>query len=75
MSKSDNFLFIQSNCIGKIFIIIYVDDLVIGGEHIADINNIKMLHFSKFEMKDMKELHYFLCIDVIQTPNGILISQ
>ena len=33
-----------------------------NGEHIADINNIKMLLSNKFEMKDMEELHYFLGI-------------
>ena len=43
MSKFDNALLIQSDSSGQIFIIIYVDKLVIGGEYIADINNIKML--------------------------------
>ena len=31
MSKSDNSLFIRSDSKGHVFIIIYVDDLVIGG--------------------------------------------
>ena len=26
-------------------------------------------------MKEMKELRYFLCIEVIQTPDGIVLSQ
>ena len=33
MSKSDDSLFIWSNSRGQLFIKIYVDDLVIGGEH------------------------------------------
>ena len=56
MSKSSNFLFIRSNSSGQIFVIIYVDDLVIGGEHLVDINKVKMLLSKKFEMKDMNEL-------------------
>ena len=56
MSKSSNFLFIRSNSSGQIFVIIYVDDLVIGGEHLVDINKVKMLLSKKFEMKDMSEL-------------------
>ena len=67
MSKSDNSLYIRSDSESLIVIILYVDDLFIGGEHLTDIN--------KFEMTDMKELHYFLGIEVIRTPTGIMISQ
>ena len=63
MSKSDNF-YIRSDSESPIVIILYVDDLVIGGEHLVDINKVKSLLSDKFEMKDMKELHYFLCIKV-----------
>ena len=56
-----------------IVIILYVDDLVIEGEHLVDINKIKSLLSDKLEMTDMKELHYFLSIEVIRTPIGIRI--
>ena len=75
MSKSDNSLFIQSDARGHVLIIIYVDDLVIGGEHLVDIDHIKKLLSCLFEMKDMKELHYFLGIEVIRTLDSIMISQ
>ena len=66
MSKSDNPLLIRKNFSGLLFIIIYVDDLVIGGEHLVDINKVKMLLFGKLEMKDMNKLQiYFLGIKVI----------
>ena len=58
-----------------VFIIIYMDDVVIGGEHLAAIDHIKEHLSGRFEMKDMKELHYFMGIKVIRTPNGIMISQ
>ena len=75
MSRSDNSLYIRSDSKGQVFIKIYVDDLVIGGEHLANIENIRNLLSGQFEMNDMKELHYFLGIEVIETRDGILISQ
>ena len=75
MSKFDNSLFIWSDSRGQVFIIIYVDDLVIGGEHLVDIEHIKNLLSGQFEMKDMEELYYFLRIEVIRTPGGIMLSQ
>ena len=74
MSKYDNFLFIRSDSRGQLYIIIYVDDLVIGGEHITSIDHIKKLLSGRFEMKGIKELHYFLGIEVIWTPNGTMMS-
>ena len=75
MSKLDNSLYIRSDSASLIVIIIYVDDLVIGGEHLIDINKVNSLLSDKFEMMDMKELHYFLGIEVIRTPTEIMISQ
>ena len=66
MSKSDNSLYIRSDSTSPIVIILYVDDLVIGGEDLVEINRVKSLLSDKFEMKDMKELHYFLGIEVIR---------
>ena len=60
MSKSNNYLFIWSNSSGRIFSIIYVDDFVIGGENIVNINKIKMLLFRMFTIKDMNNLHLLL---------------
>ena len=75
MSKFDNSMFIWSDSRGQVLIIIYVDDLVIEGEHLADIEHIKKLLSNRFEMKYMKELHYFLGIEVIRTPYSIVFSQ
>ena len=75
MSKSDNSLYVRSDSKSPIVIILYADDMVIGGEHLVDINKVKPLFSNKFEMMDMKELHYILGIEVIWTPIGIMISQ
>ena len=75
MSKFDNSLYVRSDSGSPIFIMLYVDDLVIGCEHLVDINKVKSLFCNKFEMMDMKELHYFLGIEEIRTPFDIMISQ
>ena len=74
MSKSDNSLYVRSNFERTIVIILYMDDLVIVRENLADINKVKSLMSIWFEIKDMQELHYFLGIEVIQTPIGLMIS-
>ena len=75
MSKSDTSLYIRHESDNPVVIILYVDDLVIGGKDLAEINKVKSLLSGRFEMKDLHKLHYFLGIEVIQTPVGILISQ
>ena len=75
MSKSDNSLYVRSDSGSPIVIILYVDDVVIWDEHLVDINKVNSLLSNKFEMPDMKGLHYFLGIKVIQTPTDIMISQ
>ena len=43
MSKTDNSLYVRNDSESLIIIILYVDDLVIGGEHLVDINKVKSL--------------------------------
>ena len=62
MSESGNSLYVRSDSESSIVIILYVDDLVIGGQNLADINKVKTLSSGRFKMKDMHELHYFVDI-------------
>ena len=56
-------------------ILLYVDDLVIVNADLEEISHIKSQLSATFEMKDLGDLHYFLRIEVICTPDNILISQ
>jgi hypothetical protein len=60
---------------GIVVIIIYVDDLIITRDSDVDIFDLKKLLKQKFEMKDLGELHYFLGIEVIESPKGIWLLQ
>ena len=57
MSKSDTSLYIWHELDSPIVIILYVDDLVIGGKDLAEINKVKSLLSGRFEMKYLHELH------------------
>ena len=57
MSKSDTSIYIRHESDNPIVIILYVDDLVIGGKALAEINKVKSLLSGRFKMKDLNELH------------------
>ena len=63
--------YIRHESDSPIVIILYVDDLVIRGKDLAEINKVKALLSGRFEMKDLHELHYFVGIEVIRTLVGI----
>ena len=74
-SQSDSSLFIQQGHKGLVSILLYVEDLVIADVDLEEIGQVKSQLVATFEMKDLGDLHYFLGIEVIQTLEGILISQ
>jgi hypothetical protein len=56
---------------GIIVIVIYVDDLIVTRDSDVNIFYLKKFLKQKFEIKYLGELHYFLNIEVIQSPKGI----
>ena len=58
-----------------VFVTIYVDDLIIGDDHLDEVEYIKILLKQEFEMKDLGELRFFLGIEIIRTKTGIWLSQ
>ena len=74
-SKSDSSLFIRKGRLDPVSILLYVDDLIITGADLVKIDRVTLQLAASFNMKDLGDLHYFLGIEVIRTPEGILISQ
>ncbi|GKC90479.1 ribonuclease H-like domain-containing protein [Tanacetum coccineum] len=72
-SKSDYSLFTKS-C-GDVFIalLVYVDDIIITGNNLPEINKVKQFLKTKFMIKDLGKLKYFLGIEVLDTSNGVLV--
>lgn len=59
----------------QLYVLIYVDDLIITGNSIDAITEFKGYLSSCFHMKDLGVLKYFLGIEVARSPTGIYLSQ
>ena len=57
MPDANHSLYVQKNDLGIVFICIYVDDLIVGGDHVAEVEHVKSLLKKEFDMKDLGELH------------------
>ncbi|GJX47211.1 ribonuclease H-like domain-containing protein [Tanacetum coccineum] len=74
-SKSDYSLFIKSKEDLFIALLVYVDDIVLTGNNIEEINRFKDFLKSKFLIKDLGKLKYFLGIKVVDTDTGLCLNQ
>nr|GEY93846.1 AP-3 complex subunit beta-A [Tanacetum cinerariifolium] len=74
-SKSDYSFFTKK--FGDVFIalLVYVDDIIIAGNNLNEINKFKQFLKAKFMIKDLGKLKYFLGIEVLETPTGVCLSQ
>src|SRR4051812_12485303 len=54
---------------------VYVDDIVITGDDVEEIQRLKTRLWKEFEVKDLGQLKYFLGIEIARSPRGIVLSQ
>ncbi|GJY87148.1 ribonuclease H-like domain-containing protein [Tanacetum coccineum] len=52
-----------------------VDDIIIAGNSLTEIEKVKQFIKTKFMIKDLGKLKYFLGIEVLDTPKGICLNQ
>lgn len=75
-SENEETLFIKTNDRGNLlFVSVYVDDLIYTGDDIALMKEFKLSMEREFDMTDLGKMRYFLGIEVLQTDQGIHISQ
>ena len=60
---------------GIIIFIVYVDDIIITGSNEAEIQRLKGVLSTEFEVKDLGKLKYFLGMEVALSKEGIVVSQ
>ncbi|GJS09947.1 integrase, catalytic region, zinc finger, CCHC-type containing protein [Tanacetum coccineum] len=62
---------------GDVFVALfmYVDDIVITGNNLSEIEKFKVFLKYKFQIKDLGKLKYFLGIEVLDNVDGICLSQ
>ena len=74
-SLSNTSLFIYKSKSFTMFILIYVDDIIITCYNKSEIDKLLILLESDFAVKDLGKLNYFLGVEVIPNAHGILLSQ
>ena len=75
-SEADHSIFYCLTSPGKcVYLIVYVDDIVITGNDAGKISQLKEHLCHHFQTKDLGNLKYFLGIEVAQSKEGVVISQ
>nr|XP_016479658.1 PREDICTED: uncharacterized mitochondrial protein AtMg00810-like [Nicotiana tabacum] len=74
-SMLDNSLFYKKTEVSVVFAAVYVDDVLVTGTHLQDIESLKTFLHNTFKIKDLERLHYFLGLEVQYTEKGVLMSQ
>nr|GEV59786.1 ribonuclease H-like domain-containing protein [Tanacetum cinerariifolium] len=74
-SKFDYSLYTESDKVVFLALLVYVDDIIITGNSVYEIEKFKVFLKSKFMIKDLGKLKYFLGIEVVDTDKGICLNQ
>jgi hypothetical protein len=74
-SKADISLFYYSKGSVTIFLLVYVDDIIVASSSSSAVDHLLRNLQDDFALKDLGPLHYFLDIEVSLTKDGITLSQ
>jgi histone deacetylase 1/2 len=74
-SKADTSLFLFNRASITIFVLIYVDDIIVTSSSDHAISALLQDLNKNFAIKDLGDLHYFLGIEVTRMRNGLLLTQ
>ncbi|XP_022041556.1 uncharacterized mitochondrial protein AtMg00810-like [Helianthus annuus] len=74
-SQNDYSLFSKSMGSSTVHIAIYVDDILVTGDNIYEIDSLKAFLHTTFQIKDLGFLNYFLGIEVLHHSHGTIMTQ
>lgn len=74
-SKHDHSLFVKKDGTAITLLIVYVDDIVITGNHVASIRALKDHLHAEIQIKGLGSLRYFLGIEVARSKKGLCLNQ
>uniref|UniRef100_A0A2N9IW51 Integrase catalytic domain-containing protein n=1 Tax=Fagus sylvatica TaxID=28930 RepID=A0A2N9IW51_FAGSY len=74
-SSYDSALFFRRSDHGITLLLLYVDDMIITGDDVQGIQDLKRFLGQHFEMKDLGHLSYFLGLEVSSSSNGYYLTQ
>jgi hypothetical protein len=74
-SHADSSLFVRTGNVGRLIVLVYVDDLIITGDNMDEIQSLKSTLHETFSIKDLGSLRYFLGIEMDHSPKGLFLNQ
>lgn len=74
-SSSNHSLFLRTSPVSITILLIYVDDIIITTNDSENITKSKEFLHTSFKMKDLGRLRYFLGLEVLYLPTGIMPTQ
>ena len=74
-SPYDSTLFLRRTDKGTILLLLYMDNMIITGDDLSDIQELKDFLIQQFKMKDLGHLSYFLDLKITHSTYGLYITQ
>ena len=74
-SKGDTSLFFYRNGQVTIFVLVYVDDIIVASSSLAASKALVTALETDFALKDLGDLHFFLGIEVNRVSDGLVLTQ
>ncbi|RVW29453.1 Retrovirus-related Pol polyprotein from transposon RE1 [Vitis vinifera] len=74
-SRADTSLFVFHQQSSLIYLLLYVDDIIVTGNNPSLLDSFTRKLHSEFATKDLGSLSYFLGLEALPTPDGLFISQ
>uniref|UniRef100_A0A2N9IYX8 CCHC-type domain-containing protein n=1 Tax=Fagus sylvatica TaxID=28930 RepID=A0A2N9IYX8_FAGSY len=74
-SQADHSLFTLVSTLSITLVLVYVDDILVAGNDLSQIETFKHALSTNFKTKDLGPLKYFLGLEVAHSPKGIFLNQ
>ena len=74
-SKNDYSLYTYNKYNSFVALLVYVDDIILTGNSTEEIDKVKVFLNSKFRIKDLRILKFFLEIEIVTTKTGVCLCQ
>ena len=74
--QTDHTLFVKKSTKGeRSILIMYIDDIIVTGDYLEEMADLKKILVREFEIKDLGNFRYFLEMEVSRSSSGISVTQ